>query len=364
MIKFLSMENPTETKLPDPSKGGEARARKLSPERRSEIARQAVKMRWAKARGLKEVTPEIINPEPRMPEAKLRGVLRLALDEDFEIPCYVLDDGQRLIGRTSATEWLTGIKGGGGFEKYLGVGPLKSFINMDLVLERLVAFRLPEVEGLERNVKGLPTDLMIEICRGMVAALEASVNPKIAVKLTERQAEIAVRASMFLAACAKVGLDALVDEATGNQYERAEDALQVKLRAYLAEEMRKWEKTFPDELWKEFGRLTGWKGSVTKRPKYWGKLVTELVYEYLDPDVAKWLKDHVPQPQKGQNWHQYLSGQYGLRKLIEHIWMLIGISSTCRNIGELYEKMAEKYGRIPIQYRLYLPPPKRSAQSQ
>jgi len=122
--------------------------------------------------------------------------------------------------------------------------------------------------------------------------------------------------------------------------------------------MRKWEKTFPDELWKEFGRLTGWKGSVTQRPKYWGKLVTELVYEYLDPDVAKWLKDNVPQPQKGQNWHQYLSGQYGLRKMIEHIWMLIGISSTCRNINELFDRMAERYGRIPVQYRLYLPPPK------
>lgn len=96
---------------------------------------------------------------------------------------------------------------------------------------------------------------------------------------------------------------------------------------------------------------------MTKRPKYWGKLVTELVYEYLDPDVAKWLKDHAPRPQKGENWHQFLSGQYGLRKLIEHIWMLIGISSTCRNLTELQEKMAEKYGRIPMQYRLYLPPP-------
>jgi hypothetical protein len=112
----------------------------------------------------------------------------------------------------------------------------------------MVAFRLPEVEGLEREVKGLPADLMIDICRNMIRALEASVRPKRGVKLTNRQAEIAVKASMFLAACAKVGLDALIDEATGNQYERAEDALQVKLRAYLAEEMRKWEKTFPDEL--------------------------------------------------------------------------------------------------------------------
>jgi hypothetical protein len=43
---------------------------------------------------------------------------------------------------------------------------------------------------------------------------------------------------MFLASCAKVGLIALIDEATGYQYDRAADALQVKLKAFLAEEMR------------------------------------------------------------------------------------------------------------------------------
>jgi hypothetical protein len=41
-----------------------------------------------------------------------------------------------------------------------------------------------------------------------------------------------------------------------------------RIRAYLTTEMRQWEKTFPDELWLEFGRLTHWQGSVTQRPKY------------------------------------------------------------------------------------------------
>jgi hypothetical protein len=75
---------------------------------------------------------------------------------DLEIPCYVLSDGQRVVGRTGMTEMLTGIKAGGGLEKYLGVSPLKPFINQGNVLEKMVAFRLPEVEGLERHVKGLP----------------------------------------------------------------------------------------------------------------------------------------------------------------------------------------------------------------
>ncbi len=169
---------------------------------------------------------------------------------------------------------------------------------------------------------------------------------------------MALKAGMFLAACAKVGLDALVDEATGYQYARAEDALEVKLKAYLADEMRKWEKTFPDEIWEELARLTGWRGTVTQRPKYWGKLVMELVYEHLDKDVAQWLKENAPKPRHGQNYHQWLSGQYGLRKLVEHIWMLIGVSRTCASLTELRDRMAALQGKMPLQYRLYLPPPK------
>ncbi len=56
----------------------------------------------------------------RLPEAKYKGFLNLM---GFEVPCYVLETGQRVIGRTSATEMLTGIKGGGGLEKYRGFSP-------------------------------------------------------------------------------------------------------------------------------------------------------------------------------------------------------------------------------------------------
>src|SRR5438067_9781393 len=79
---------------------------------------------------------------------------------------------QRVIGRTYMTELLTGIRGGGALEKYLDVGSLKSLIPINIVLERMVPFRLPEVEGLERRVKGLPADLAIDICRAFVTALE------------------------------------------------------------------------------------------------------------------------------------------------------------------------------------------------
>lgn len=323
---------------------------KLSREERRELASRAAKARWRMAETA-DVDPPVSGT---LPEAKYKGILNLV---GTELPCYVLDTGQRVIGRTSFTEMLTGIKGGGALEKYLGVESLKPFIPLDQVLERMVPFRLPEVEGLERQVKGLPADALIDICKGFMQALEAAyTGAPDAPRLTARQREMAVKAGMFVTACAKVGLDALIDEATGYQYDRAEDALQVKLRAYLADELRKWEKTFPDELWVEFARLTNWSGTVTQRPKYWGKLVTELVYEYLDPDVAKWLKENEPQPRMGRNWHSWLNAHYGLPKLVQHIYILIGIAKTCQTMGELRRKMAELNGRIPIQMTLFLPP--------
>ena len=201
--------------------------------------------------------------------------------------------------------------------------------------------------------------MFIEICQGFVAALEASLNPNSGhPKMTVRQQQMAVKASMFLSACAKVALEALIDEATGYQFERTADALQVKLAAYLETEMRKWERTFPEELWIEFGRLTGWQGPIYQRPKYWGKLVMELIYEKLDSDVAEWLKQNAPTPRHGQNYHQWLSGQYGLKKLVEHIWMVIGMAKTCSSMSELRDRVAALDGKQPVQLRLYLPPPK------
>lgn len=339
------------------SKGGTARALSLSPGRRAEIAKKAADARWAKAReaevgSVDTGEADIVEPSPSMPIARWRGALNII---GLEVPCYVLDNGQKVIGRTSATELLTGIKGGGALEKYLGVKALEEFINKDLVLERMVPFRLEEVAGLEKAVKGLPADLMIEICQGFVAALEASLSPGTSAKMTGRQQQMAVKASMFLSACAKVGLEALIDEATGYQYERAEDALQVKLRAFIAEELRAWEKTFPDELWAEFGRLTGWKGSLHSRPKWWGKLVIELIYDTLDPDVADYIKKN--KPPMGARWHQQLTENYGARHLVSRCYEVIGMAKTCVEIRELRAKVAKHYGRKPVQFTLYLDPP-------
>jgi hypothetical protein len=289
--------------------------------------------------------PETVSAPPVLPAARYSGGLVLGSEE---IACYVLSDGRRVISRTSATTALSGIKRGGDLKSYVGVSNLAKYLDLNLD-EELVEFTLPEVTY--KRVFGLTAEVFLSICRAYVTALSDDAP------LTARQREIAFKASAFLSACATVGLIALIDEATGYQYARAEDALQVKLRAFLEEEMRPWEKTFPDELWKEFGRLTGWKGSVQHRPKYWGHLVNEIIYNYLDPDVAEWLKVHAPVPRHGQNYHQWLTSQYGLKKLMEHIWMVIGIASTCDSMHTLRYKMGMRFGRQPVQMMMFVDPP-------
>lgn len=287
---------------------------------------------------------------PSIPVAQWPGVLEVG---NVELPVYVLEDGRRVISRTGATDVITGRKGGGNLESYLGVGALKDYIPEDWH-DHMIEFSIPQVQN--KTVRGMAAETFLDICRAYVQALDDGAL------LTDRQRDIAAKASMFLASCAKVGLVALIDEATGYQYERAEDALQFKLRLFLEEEMRKWESTFPDELWREFGRLTNWSGPITQRPKYWGKLVMELIYEYLDPDVAEWLRKNNPNPQKRQNHHQWLSSQYGLRKLMEHIWMVIGLAKACQSMPELKSRMAEMYGRQPVQLTMFLPPPNANVQ--
>lgn len=291
---------------------------------------------------------EVGAPLPaRIPEAKWPGVLDVA---GVEIPCYVLDDGRHVISRTGALHYLAGGgQGGGNLESYLRVDALKTFLPADLE-HQFIDIDMPGV--VNKDVKALSGSGFIDICKAYSRARDTGALQ------TGRQVQIAIKASMALGAFAKAGIDAAIDEATGYQYERAGDAVRVKLKLYLEEELRPWEKTFPDELWVQFGRLTRWKGEIHSRPKYWGHLVNELVYEYLDGDVYQWLKENAPQPRHGQNYHQWLSSQYGLRKLTEHIWMLIGIATVCQDMRELRQRMAEKFGREGVQFMLFLPPMK------
>jgi hypothetical protein len=289
----------------------------------------------------------------KIPKATHWGDLPIG---DVNLPCYVLDTGDRVFALKGVMVGLMEIEGGP-LADYLMVKALRDYLPGDLIPDQdsnipaLIEFDTG-TKGFAQHALGFPVERFMDLCIAYSTASEKE-------QLTERQQKIAQNAARFLRATAKVGIIALVDEVTGYQYDRLQDALRIKLKLFLEEEMRPWEATFPDELWVEFQRLTNWSGPLHLRPKWWGKLVNELIYGYLDEDVFSWLKTNAPKPKFGQNYHQWLSSQFGLKKLIEHIWLTIGMARACRTIEELRERMAIQYGRQRIQLSLFIPAPSR-----
>lgn len=273
---------------------------------------------------------------PTSPFAKYSGTLQLGLQP---VDCYVLDDGNRVISMRATVKAIAN-DANGDLSKYVGVKSLQPYIDAESLANSIIEFTIP---GNPNKAKGITADKFLDICSAYVSAFASGAS------LTEKQRGIAINCSILLSACAKTGLIALIDEATGYQYVREEDALQVKIRAFISEELRAWEKTFPDELWEEFGRLTNWQGSLQQRPKYWGKLVLELIYDAMDPDVAKYLKENKPKPKHGMNYHQWLSEDLGVRSLTTHINQVIGIAKTCHTMEELRHQVALHYGKEPLQ---------------
>lgn len=256
---------------------------------------------------------------------------------DAAMPCYVLSDARRVITQTGIIEGI-GISYGSGPERlasFLGTAALKPFVAEWLAdrIKNPVRFSLPR-GGL---AYGFEATTLVDICEAVLSARDAG-------KLHQQQKHIARQCDRLLRGFARVGIVALVDEATGYQEDRAKEELQTKLAAYLADEMRPWERFFPSDFWVELARLTNWKKSPDQRPKWWGKLVTEFVYDTLDPDVAEWLKVNKPKPCHGRNWHQWFSKDYGVRKLELHIHEVLAVARCSRDVADLRSRMRAIYG--------------------
>ena len=97
---------------------------------------------------------------------------------------------------------------------------------------------------------GYEATILADICDAVLEARKQG-------KLTKRYERIAAQCEILVRGFARVGIIALVDEATGYQADRARDGLAKILEAFVAKELRKWVKTFPAEFYQELFRLRG-----------------------------------------------------------------------------------------------------------
>jgi P63C domain len=158
---------------------------------------------------------------------------------------------------------------------------------------------------------------------------------------------------------ARVGIIALVDEATGFQRDRTGDALARILEAFVAKELQPWVKTFPNEYYAQLFRLRGleYNTSSVKRPQYFGVLTNNIVYDRLAPGVLKELKKVIPKSESGRPkgaLSQALTRNIGYPKLREHLGAVIAYMTVSKDYFDFIDKLDTYRPRFGEQYRLPL----------
>ena len=150
-------------------------------------------------------------------------------------------------------------------------------------------------------------------------------------------------ADMVIRAFAKVGIIALIDEATGYQAERVrKDELELQriLAAYISPELMPWAKKFPDEFYEQLFRLRGWqyKPISVRKPRIVGKITSQIVYEKLPPGVLEEMREKNPADEEGRRkrkHHQFLTEDIGHPHLKDHLLqviMLMRVSPKLENV--------------------------------
>lgn len=76
--------------------------------------------------------------------------------------------------------------------------------------------------------------------------------------LQSNQIHFAKQCEILVRGFARVGIIALVDSATGYEKVRARQSLEKILEEFVAKELQKWLKTFPDDFYHEIFRLNRW----------------------------------------------------------------------------------------------------------
>lgn len=265
----------------------------------------------------------------------------------FKISCAVLEDGKRILVNRSLANAL-GIKGGGTYwqkkkqggatlPEYLSAKYLAPFISEDI--KEKLSYPIPYINSQGVLTEGIPAELLADICDIYVKAGENGAFPD--------NQEVAQKAYKILLAFSKVGIIALVDEATGYQYDREKDELQKILKAYISEELLPWQKRFPDIYYKELFRLNGWDFTVQgikKRPGIIGKWTNILVYEQLPQGVLNELKARTPKSEAGNRtarYHQHLTLDVGEPNLTAQIGQVITLFQLSDNMQHMWQQFAK-----------------------
>lgn len=266
----------------------------------------------------------------------------------LKISCYVLHDGRRILSTSGMQKALAIVND----EKERSSGRLAEILSSKHVSvcisnENLSAKISPIscYRGAQK-ITGYEASVLPEICEIMLKVRDYAATNNI--ELGSRQKAVIAQSDIIIRALARVGIIALVDEATGYQYDREKDELQKILKAYISEELLPWQKRFPDVYYKELFRLNGWDftiNGIKKRPGVIGKWTNTIIYEELPNGVLDELKNKAPKNEAGnrtERYHQFLTpdvGEPNLEKQINKVITLFQVSDNMKQFWDNFQKM-------------------------
>jgi hypothetical protein len=202
---------------------------------------------------------------------------------------------------------------------------------------------------------GYDGQVLVDICKAVIRANDAD-------KLTKSQEGLVIRARILLQAFAKVGVTALIDEATGYQQVRSPDALRLLVQQYIEEEKREWEKQFPDEYYDELNRLygsrrlttTGNGAVIQNRPQHFAKFTRSYVYHPLENGAVLEELDRInPKIDKRgtrrARFHQHLTHAYGIEKLKRQVQEVMTLMKVSDRVGQFKKLFGKRFPQSGTQ---------------
>ena len=306
-------------------KGGLARAESLTPEQRRGIAQKAAAARWA-------VVPVDTSA---LPVAKFGAPNRPLKLAHVEIPAYVLDDGRRVLVQRGLQFGIGMSKGGGKSGARKIVELLETLQGKGIDIRDLIARANSPIRFIPAHggnaADGYEATILPDLCAVLIEAGRRGV-------LGKRSAHLAERAALLQHAFATLGIIALVDEATGYQGFRPQDALQAYLEKVISKELAAWVKRFPDEFYENIYKLKGWQwpGMGKNRYSVVGHYTRDLVFERLGPGILEELERLTPKDDKGNRpnkMHSWLSEEIGVPMLSQHMHTLVSFQKLAIKRG-------------------------------
>jgi hypothetical protein len=187
---------------------------------------------------------------------------------------------------------------------------------------------------------GYDCTILIDICDAIIEANKRG-------ELAAGQDTLALQAEIIIRASAKLGITALIDDATGFIADKRREQYKELFREFVREEIKLYdEPQFPDQLFNVIYKIYGLprKTDARNHPRFFGKFIRKYIYEPLansNGAILEMLDERNPvvyvNGGRRYKMFNFLSDVVGMPALKSHLWQVVGIGNSVKGKAQ-FEK--------------------------